>query len=121
MSRPKPGLAPIMSFWTMFSPKIFHRVILPKILDSLKVLLPTSIFFLKFLEWWYASDFARQLSSKAAGSLELGTPMHAAPPPTEEERKGADRKLLQLPSDSKVCPICLDDITNPAAVQTGYV
>lgn len=46
-----------------------------KLLSSLSVLLPTSIFALKFLEWWYASDFAKQLSRRAAESLDL-------PPPT---------------------------------------
>lgn len=46
-----------------------------KVLSSLSVLLPTSIFALKFLEWWYASDFAKQLSRRAAESIEL-------PPPT---------------------------------------
>lgn len=46
-----------------------------KLLSSLSVLLPTSIFALKFLEWWYASDFAKQLSRTAAESLDL-------PPPT---------------------------------------
>ena len=44
-------------------------------LSSLKILLPTSIFALKFLEWWHASDFARQLSRKAAEGLELPPPI----------------------------------------------
>ncbi|TPX09010.1 uncharacterized protein E0L32_001729, partial [Thyridium curvatum] len=42
---------------------------------GLSVLLPTSIFALKFLEWWHASDFAKQLSRKAAESLELPPPV----------------------------------------------
>jgi peroxin-12 len=37
--------------------------------------LPTSIFALKFLEWWHASDFARQLSKKAAEGIELPPPV----------------------------------------------
>jgi peroxin-12 len=49
--------------------------IMPQIFGSLKILLPTSIFALKFLEWWYNSDFARQLSKRSSEGLEL-------PPPT---------------------------------------
>lgn len=56
---------------SMFSPREAGA----KLLSSLSVLLPTSIFALKFLEWWYASDFAKQLSRRAAESLDL-------PPPT---------------------------------------
>lgn len=51
------------------------RVLGPKLLDSLKILLPTSIFALKFLEWWHASDFARQLSKKAAEGIEFPPPL----------------------------------------------
>ena len=46
-----------------------------RLMGGLSLVLPTSIFALKFLEWWYASDFAKQLSRKAAESLDL-------PPPT---------------------------------------
>ncbi len=46
----------------------------PRLLSGLSVLLPTSIFALKFLEWWHASDFAKQLSRKAAESLDLPPP-----------------------------------------------
>lgn len=56
---------------SLFSPRNMGA----KVLSSLAVLLPTSIFALKFLEWWYASDFAKQLSRTAAESLDL-------PPPT---------------------------------------
>lgn len=51
------------------------RVLGPRLLTSLKILLPTSIFALKFLEWWHASDFARQLSKKAAEGIELPPPV----------------------------------------------
>ncbi|KAH7342347.1 Pex12 amino terminal region-domain-containing protein [Rhexocercosporidium sp. MPI-PUGE-AT-0058] len=56
---------------SLFSP----RVIGDRALDSLKFLLPTSIFALKFLEWWHASDFARQLSKKAAEGIEVPPPV----------------------------------------------
>jgi len=56
---------------SIFSP----RVMGDRVLDSLKFLLPTSIFALKFLEWWHASDFARQLSKKAAEGIEVPPPV----------------------------------------------
>jgi peroxin-12 len=51
------------------------RYMAPRLLSSLSVLLPTSIFALKFLEWWYASDFAKQLSRRAAENLDLPPPV----------------------------------------------
>lgn len=60
---------------SIFSPRAVARVIIPKLFSSLRILLPTSIFALKFLEWWHASDFARQLSRKAAEGLELPPPV----------------------------------------------
>jgi peroxin-12 len=51
------------------------RLLGERALGSLKILLPTSIFALKFLEWWHASDFARQLSRKAAEGIELPPPV----------------------------------------------
>ena len=97
------------------------------------MLLPTSIFFLKFLEWWYASDFARQLSTKTAASIELPPPVGLKPPPPSSERNRAhgsssssnssnSRHLVRAPKDdSGRCPICEREIANPTAVQTGYV
>lgn len=60
---------------SIFNPRTFARVMLPWLQSGLKLALPTSIFALKFLEWWHNSDFARQLSRKANEGLEL-------PPPT---------------------------------------
>ncbi|KAK5000362.1 ubiquitin-protein ligase peroxin 12 [Elasticomyces elasticus] len=62
---------------SIFSPRVFAQTIYPRMLSSLRILLPTSIFALKFLEWWHASDFARQLSRKAAEGLELPPPIIA--------------------------------------------
>ncbi|KAI1119398.1 putative peroxisome biosynthesis protein (PAS10/Peroxin-12) [Nemania sp. NC0429] len=69
LSHPKPGNASRPT--SIFAP----RTLGPKLLGSLSVLLPASIFALKFLEWWYASDFAKQLSRKAAENLELPPPI----------------------------------------------
>lgn len=59
---------------SIFNPVTFASVVYPRLLSSLTILLPTSIFALKFLEWWHASDFARQLSKKATEGIDMPTP-----------------------------------------------
>ncbi|KAL7273123.1 ubiquitin-protein ligase peroxin 12 [Rhizina undulata] len=120
---PRPTPNPTLTARTLRSPTAILRLILPRLLDSLKVLLPTSIFFLKFLEWWHASDFARQLSAKTTASIELPPPA-VIPPPIQGTEKTLERdgkKLVKVPEDSRLCGICENELTNPTAVQTGYV
>jgi hypothetical protein len=71
----RPGLV------SLLNPRTMGRVIYPQLLSSLRLLLPTSIFALKFLEWWHNSDFARQLSRKTNEGLELPPPIIAGPKP----------------------------------------
>ncbi|KAL9125187.1 MAG: hypothetical protein Q9217_005571 [Psora testacea] len=71
---PRPGARPGQAT-SLFNPTTFATVAYPRLLSSLKILLPTSIFALKFLEWWHASDFASQLSKKATEGLELPAPV----------------------------------------------
>lgn len=71
---PKAGARPGQTN-SIFSPRTMTETVFPTMFSSLKILLPTSIFALKFLEWWHNSDFARQLSRRANEGLEL-------PPPT---------------------------------------
>ncbi|KAI4094019.1 MAG: hypothetical protein LQ344_002464 [Seirophora lacunosa] len=75
----RPGARPgqTNSIW---NPSTFASAIYPRLLSSLRLLLPTSIFALKFLEWWHASDFARQLSRKAAEGLDLPPPIVSGMP-----------------------------------------
>ncbi|KAK3944893.1 putative pex2 pex12 amino terminal region protein [Diplogelasinospora grovesii] len=63
------GGAPPGGSWA--SPRNLGR----RALGGLSLVLPTSIFALKFLEWWYASDFAKQLSRRAAEALDLPPPV----------------------------------------------
>ena len=73
---------------SIFHPRNMLTTIIPRILSGLKLVLPTSIFALKFLEWWHASDFARQLSRKAAEGLDLPPPVISGLPrsvPTNAE------------------------------------
>lgn len=82
------------------------------VLDSLKVLLPMSIFFVKFLEWWYSpSSPARSLTTKPTGP--------PIPPP---------RVLRPHPHGLPVssikygqCPICQKPVENATALPSGYV
>jgi len=60
---------------SVFSPRVVAQTVVPRVLSSLSYLLPASIFALKFLEWWHASDFARQLSRKATEGLVLPPPI----------------------------------------------
>lgn len=75
---------------SIFNPRTMSRVVYPKLLTCLKLALPTSIFALKFLEWWHNSDFARQLTRKANEGLELPPPTISGLPaaiPTKTEKK----------------------------------
>ncbi|KAK4103795.1 hypothetical protein N658DRAFT_494306 [Parathielavia hyrcaniae] len=128
-----------------------RRTIGARALGGLSMVLPASIFALKFLEWWYASDFAKQLSRKAAESLDLPPPVVTGLPEgkkgpaqekaaqdeeeldkEEKERRAVERahiaasSLLPIytvpaPEDSDQCPICEGDIITPAACQTGVI
>lgn len=136
--RPGQGLSGILS----------PRTLYPRLLSSLRILLPTSIFALKFLEWWHQSDFSRQLSRKAAEGLDLPPPITSglslakkpkaksnesaeSEKPSEHQRQKpsppiASGSLLPIltvppPPTSDLCPICLHPVSNPAACQTGFV
>ena len=79
---------------SMFNPLTFASVIYPRLLSSLKILLPTSIFALKFLEWWHASDFARQLSKRATEGLDLPPPVVSGLPQKSVSR--STREVAQV-------------------------
>ncbi|MCJ1312003.1 ubiquitin-protein ligase peroxin 12 [Agyrium rufum] len=71
---------------SIFNPVAMATIILPRLLSGLKILLPASIFALKFLEWWHASDFANQLSKKATEGISL-------PPPIISEEKTSFQRM----------------------------
>ncbi|KAJ2895513.1 ubiquitin-protein ligase peroxin 12 [Coemansia aciculifera] len=76
-------------------------------LDFLKVLLPLSIFFYRFLEWWHRSDFHKRAQ------------MLPPPPPPMPLRPHSDG--LAVPEDQALCPVCKEPRTNPAVAPSGYV
>ncbi|KAJ5754431.1 hypothetical protein N7533_003974 [Penicillium manginii] len=109
-----------------------------QLLTSLRYFLPASIFALKFLEWWHASDFSRQLARKATEVLDLPAPVISGLTNTAERKNhradinppiSATSYLpiftVPLPpadtSSANTCPVCLNALTNPTACQTGYV
>ncbi|MCJ1469611.1 ubiquitin-protein ligase peroxin 12 [Pseudocyphellaria aurata] len=85
---------------SLFNPLTLASIIYPRLLSSLKILLPTSIFALKFLEWWHASDFARQLSRKAVEGLELPPPLVSGlpPKPSRTASSSADQTPNRVPT-----------------------
>lgn len=152
-ARPGSGLL------SLFSPRNLY----PQLLTSLRYFLPASIFALKFLEWWHASDFSRQLARKATDTLDIPPPIAKGMiPPSDRKQKPSPSQspeekqdpaspksalkssiprkrhqppisassLLPIftvslpPADSDAassCAICLNQLVNPTACQTGYV
>ncbi|KAG6866500.1 hypothetical protein C0991_003044 [Blastosporella zonata] len=82
------------------------------LLDSLRLLLPTAIFFVKFLEWWYSPGSpARSLSTSPLGP--------AVPPP---QMLPPHPQGISFNRDSYgICPICQGAINNATALPSGYV
>ena len=68
-------------------------------LGGLKLLLPTSIFALKFLEWYHASDFARQLSKRATDGLDLPPPILPSSPNSQPHHQPSTIPAQSSPSD----------------------
>ncbi|KAF9816325.1 hypothetical protein IEO21_04190 [Rhodonia placenta] len=94
---------------------ILRRLLLASprmLLNSINVMLPTAIFFVKFLEWWYSpSSPARALSSSPQGPA-VPAPILAKPHP----------QGIRLDHTAYgVCPLCGDGFANATAVPSGYV
>jgi peroxin-12 len=90
-------------------------------LSGLSYALPTSMFLLKFLEWWYASDLARQVSKKARGDLieNLPLPLHNYDAIDSDNSE----KLHEISSQqsSGKCPLCDKEMENATVIETGHV
>lgn len=72
--RPQQGGKRKSPWKALFNPAVLGSALSSRLLSSLKLLLPASIFALKFLEWWHASDFGSQLSKKTVEGLDLTPP-----------------------------------------------
>lgn len=90
--RPGSGLMGLLSPQNMY----------PRLLTSLRYFLPASIFALKFLEWWHASDFSRQLARKATEVLDLPAPVVSGLTKTADRKKSTqDEKEMKRSENEK--------------------
>lgn len=92
-------------------------------LTGLSYALPTSMFLLKFLEWWSGSDSAQRLLSKSRNVLDgdLPTPQHLPEEMGESESSEKSEHEMQTHKvrDTSLCPLCGDPVTNPTVIESG--
>ncbi|KAG8945415.1 ubiquitin-protein ligase peroxin 12 [Tulasnella sp. 424] len=126
----KPPLQSNRNLLTILKSFLFRTPSL--ILDSLKILLPLSIFFVKFLEWWYSpTSPARALHSKADNGPLLPQPKVLKPHPNgilgshPHEIYSRKQKTEGAGSEPQLkygaCPLCDGPLANPTALPSGYV
>ncbi|PYH41566.1 ubiquitin-protein ligase peroxin 12 [Aspergillus saccharolyticus JOP 1030-1] len=113
-SSSSPSRRPGSSLLGLLSPQNLHS----QFLTSLRYFLPASIFALKFLEWYHASDFSRQLARKATEVLDLPAPVtNGMLPPSQ--RKSMKKKPTQSdeikPTSSPPLKPALKSPTSPTA------
>lgn len=78
---------------------------------------PLAIFTLKFLEWWNNSDFAKKVAKSLANTLNEMIP----PPSTLANLNRREHHTKKIYKSGSTCPLCKDEILNPAIIETGYV
>lgn len=78
---------------------------------------PLAIFTLKFLEWWNNSDFAQKVAKSQDNALEGSIPT----PASLEKFKLFKAKPKKIYRSGSTCPLCKQEILNPAIIETGYV
>lgn len=109
--KPRPGARPGQTN-SIFSPRILTEFVYPRLFSSLSILLPTSIFALKFLEWWHASDFARQLSRKAHEGLELPPPIISGLPISSKQPRPEENNADKPRRDSGISSPPISSLTH---------
>ncbi|KAG7859260.1 hypothetical protein KL939_002160 [Ogataea angusta] len=78
--------------------------------------LPVSIFLLKFLEWWNTSDVKKNFKTDTVTER---TPQ--VPPLLNNEVAASRSMRSRLVTKTPNCPLCHEEIHNPAVIETGYV
>ncbi|SCV67094.1 BQ2448_5740 [Microbotryum intermedium] len=80
--------------------------------EALKFLLPTSIFFFRFLEWWYSSDGGYGRLRRKGGAGVEGKALRAPPPAPSSKNHAVEKGLC-----------CVHDgpMVNPTALPTGWL
>lgn len=118
----EPMIAKVVNFFTT---KQGLNVVQSSALSVLSYALPTSMFLLKFLEWWSGSDLAHRLASKSRGALDDNLPTPKSLPEMEDKKrqvvdeKAKVHKSVSLVRDTSLCPICGERITNPTVIESG--
>lgn len=77
---------------------------------------PLAIFSLKFLEWWNNSEFAQKVAKSQRNALE-----DHIPAPTSLHKLKNVPKKQKIYKSGNTCPLCKEEILNPAIIETGYV
>lgn len=78
---------------------------------------PAAIFTLKFLEWYNSTNFAQKISKSSDSMLQNVLP----PLTTLSKIQSREKKKPTLYKSGKNCPLCKNEISNPAIIETGYV
>lgn len=78
---------------------------------------PLAIFTLKFLEWWNNSEFAQKVAKSQGNALEDLIPS----PSALRAYQNLKAKPKKIYKSGNVCPLCKEEIVNPAIIETGYV
>lgn len=78
---------------------------------------PLAIFSLKFLEWWNNSNFAQTVAKSQRNDLEEPIP----PPSLLNALFVAEKPAKRVYKASSTCPLCKEEILNPAIIETGHV
>ncbi|KAK4697425.1 peroxin-12, partial [Phenoliferia sp. Uapishka_3] len=92
--------------------------LLPRLsFEALKFLLPTSIFFFRFLEWWYSSDGGYGRLRKQGGGGDGGKAIRAPP----KDTKGRQVKAGRTAPEKGLCAVHGGEMVNPTAIPTGWL
>ncbi|CAH7687945.1 Pex12 amino terminal region-domain-containing protein [Phakopsora pachyrhizi] len=99
------------------------RLLITQTFESLKIVLPCSIFFFKFLEWWYSSSNTSRYRRLVEGSdkdrLQLIKPPKILKPKIEGVLGDNSGKILPIIKGN--CPVCRMKLANSTALPSGWV
>lgn len=91
--------------------------------ESLKIILPGSIFMFKFLEWWYSPANTSRYRPSLSDSEGDQFPLIQPPAPLKPQTTGVlgDGTSLLKPILKGHCPLCRKKLANATAVPSGWV
>ncbi|KAI9814351.1 MAG: hypothetical protein M1826_002263 [Phylliscum demangeonii] len=98
---------------SLFHPRTLIDTVSPQLLSSLRYALPVSIFALKLLEWWHASDFARRLQRKATEGLDLPAPIISGLPSSSSSKPTELSPSSRVSGDAADATVATQPPRNP--------